>query len=53
MITLMMLDKYGIIFHEESYDDEIWLHCMNVFYGHWLIDVDIYSLSKHHMLDGM
>ena len=56
MSTLMMLYVHVIIFHHESNDDEldvIKLYYLIMYHGHRPTNVDTYSLSEHHMLDGM
>ena len=55
MITLMIFYVHVIIFHDGINEDKLdamALHYLIMFHGHWFIDVDNYSLSKH-MLDGM
>ena len=56
MITLILLYVHEIIFHDDSNEDELdlmGLHYLIMFRGHWSIDLDNYSIRKHHMLDGV
>ena len=51
----MMLYRNIVIFHDDSIDYEIdimWLHYLIMFFRQWPIELDIYSCSEHHMLDG-
>ena len=52
----MLLYVHVIIFHDDSnkYElDVMGLHYLIMFRGYWSINVDNYSLSEHHMLDGV